>query len=131
MAFPLGGGIKLLVGKTFFITAEAGFRYTNTDYLDDVSKSYVNLETLKAYKGQQAVDLSYRTDELNRWTQDNTIGSVQAPSHNTQYPNYNYQRGDSKANDWYYFTNVTVTVYLDAIGNVKKYWQANCPAFRR
>lgn len=130
-AFPLGGGMKFLVGKTFFITTEMGFRYTNTDYLDDVSKSYVNLETLKAYKGQQAVDLSYRTDEKNVWTNDQSITPVTAPSHNTQYPTYNYQRGDSKANDWYYFTNVTITVYLDAFGNAKKYWQANCPAFRK
>lgn len=132
IAFPIGGGLKVFVGKTFFITAEAGFRYTNTDYLDDVSKSYVNLDVLKAYKGQQSVDLSFRGDEINNIFPGNEqVSNNPSSIRNQQYPDYKYQRGDSKANDWYYFTNVTVTVYLDAFGNVKKYWQATCPAFRR
>jgi hypothetical protein len=132
IAFPIGGGLKVLVGKTFFISAEAGFRYTNTDYLDDVSKSYVNMDVLKAYKGQQSVDLAFRGDEVNNiYSPNEQVNSSQSTIHNQQYPDYKYQRGDSKANDWYYFTNVTVTVYLDAFGNVKKYWQSQCPAFRR
>lgn len=132
IAFPIGGGLKVLVGKTFFISAESGFRYTNTDYLDDVSKSYVNLDVLKAYKGQQSVDLAFRGDEVNNvFSANEQVSASQSTIHNQQYPDYKYQRGDSKANDWYYFTNITVTVYLDAFGNVKKYWQSQCPAFRR
>ena len=123
IAFPIGGGLKFFVGKTFFITTELGFRYTNTDYLDDVRKKYVNLDTLRDYKGQQAVDLSFRSDEKGDWWQKKQEG-------NQDYPNFKFQRGDSKANDWYWFGNVTVTVYLKSFGNVKKYWQANCPAFR-
>ncbi|MBN9485028.1 MAG: hypothetical protein BGO70_05095 [Bacteroidetes bacterium 43-93] len=125
IAFPVGGGMKFLVGKQLFITTELGFRYTNTDYLDDVSKSYVNLDTLRAYKGQQAVNLAYRGDEKNDWY------SKMQNETNKQYPNYKYQRGDSKSNDWYWFGNVTITIYLDAFGNAKRYWQADCPAFRR
>lgn len=116
MSFPFGGGLKFFVGKTIFITTEVGFRYTNTDYLDDVSKSYVNLDTLKAYRGAQAVALAYRTDEKAGW--------------DGNYPNYKFQRGDSKANDWYYFTNITVTIYFKAFGNLRDYWQAKCPAFK-
>ncbi len=114
-SFPVGGGLKFFLGKTFMITPEIGFRYTNTDYLDDVSKSYVNMETLKEYRGQEAVDYSFRTDELGSW--------------DGNYPDYRYQRGDSKSNDLYWFGNLTVTVYMDAIGNLRDYWQANCPAF--
>lgn len=118
VAFPIGGGLKFFVGKTLMITTELGFRYTSTDYLDDVSKSYVNMDTLFAYKGRQAVDLSYRGDEVKSWD-----GSY--------YPNYKYQRGDSKANDWYWFGGVSVAIYFRAFGNVKEYWQTHCPrAFR-
>jgi hypothetical protein len=116
VSFPFGGGLKAFIGKTVFIAAEVGFRYTNTDYLDDVSKTYINLDTLKAWKGQQAVDLAFRTNETKGW--------------DGNYPDWKYQRGDSKANDWYYFTNITVTIYLRAFGNMKDYWQARCPAFK-
>jgi hypothetical protein len=115
ISFPLGGGLKFFIGKAIFFTTEVGFRYTNTDYLDDVSKSYVNLDTLRAYRGQQAVELAFRSDELQGWDRN--------------YPSYKYQRGDSKANDWYYFMNISATVYLKAFGNMRSYWQAHCPAF--
>lgn len=116
-AFPIGGGLKFFLGKTLMISPEIGFRYTNTDYLDDVSKSYVNMDVLKEYRGQTAVDYSFRTDERGSW--------------DGNYPDYRYQRGDSKSNDLYWFGNLTVTVYLENLGNVRDYWQANCPAFLR
>lgn len=115
ISFPVGGGLKFFLGKTFMITPELGFRYTNTDYIDDVSKSYVNLETLREYRGEQAVEYAFRTDELAGW--------------DGNYPDYQYQRGDSKANDLYWFGNLTVTIYLKPSGNLRNYWQANCPAF--
>ncbi len=115
VSFPFGGGVKFLIGKAVFVTGEIGFRYTNTDYLDDVSKSYVNLDTLKAYRGTQSVAMSYRTQELKSW--------------DGNYPNYKYQRGDSKANDWYWYGGLTVTVYLRSFGNLFSYEQAKCPAY--
>lgn len=117
VSFPIGGGFKFFVGETFVINTEIGFRYTNTDYLDDVSKSYVNLDTLQAYRGKQAVDMSYRGNEVLTW--------------DGNYPNYKYQRGDSKANDWYWFGGISISVYLDAMGNIKDYWQTHCPSFLR
>jgi hypothetical protein len=113
VAFPVGGGLKFLVGKALMITTEIGFRYTATDYLDDVSKSYVSLDTLFAYRSKQSVDLSFRGDEVTGW--------------DGNYPNYKYQRGDSKANDWYWFGGVSVSVYLSAFSNVADYWQTKCP----
>ena len=114
VAFPIGGGLKFFIGKTLMITTELGFRYTATDYLDDVSKSYVSLDTLFAYRSQQSVDLSFRGDEVQGWEGN--------------YPNYKYQRGDSKANDWYWFGGLSIAVYFDAFGNMKEYWQTKCPA---
>lgn len=111
--FPFGGGIKCLIGNTVVLAAEVGLRYTTTDYLDDVSRSYINLDTLLAYKGQKAVDMSYRGNIGAEW--------------DGNYPNYKYQRGDFKRNDWYWTVGLSVAVYFDAFGNVKKYVQTTCP----
>jgi hypothetical protein len=118
VAFPIGGGLKFFIGKTFMITTELGFRYTTTDYLDDVSKSYVHLPTLEKYKGKLAVDMAYRGDESPYWD-----GSY--------YPDYKYQRGDSKSNDWYWFGSLGVAIYFEAFGNIAEYWQTKCPGSRK
>jgi hypothetical protein len=112
-AFPFGGGMKFFIGRTLMITTEIGFRYTATDYLDDVSKSYVNAYALRNARGQQSVDLSFRGDEL--------------VNKSVPYPDYGYQRGDSKANDWYWFSGITVAIYFDAFSNMSTYWQTKCP----
>jgi len=111
--FPFGGGIKCFVGNTLMISAEVGLRYTTTDYMDDVSRSYVSMDTLLAYKGQKAVDMSYRGNVQQNW--------------DGNYPNYKFQRGDYKRNDWYWTAGLSVTIYFDAFGNVKKYIQTTCP----
>ena len=117
MAFPFGGGFKFFIGKTLVITPEIGFRYTNTDYIDDVSKSYVNLDTLSAYKGKIAKQMSYRGNTVKNWDGNN--------------PNYGFQRGDSKSNDWYWYGNLTVTVFFRAFGNPREYLKTKCPGFFR
>jgi hypothetical protein len=116
-AFPFGGGFKFFIGKTLMVTPEIGFRYTNSDYIDDVSKSYINLDTLKAYKGQLARDMSFRGNTLPEWDK--------------VYKGEGNQRGDVKANDWYWFGNITVTVFFRAFGNPKEYIKTACPAFFR
>ncbi len=115
MSFPFGGGFKFFIGKTLMVTPELGLRYTNTDYMDDVSKSYVNMDTLRQYKGQLATAMSFRGNEKADWDGNN--------------PNYGYQRGDSKANDWYWFGNITVTVYFRSFGNARPYTKTRCPGF--
>lgn len=117
VAFPFGGGFKFFIGKTIMLTTEIGFRYTNTDYLDDVSKSYVNLDTLQAYKGKIAKQMSYRGNTLTSWDGNN--------------PNYGFQRGDIKSNDWYWYGNLTVTIFFRAFGNPKEYIKTRCPGFFR
>jgi hypothetical protein len=117
-SFPLGGGFKFFIGNAVMFCTELGLRYTSYDYLDDVSKSYVNLDTLAAYRGRIASDFSFRGNEL--------------PDFEGNYPNYQFQRGDSKANDWYWFAGISVTVYFEALGNVQSYLATKCPGvFRR
>lgn len=113
VCFPIGGGLKFLIGKTLMVTTEVGLRYTSTDYLDDVSRSYVNMDTLAAYRGAQAVALAFRGNEVAGW--------------DGAYPNYTHQRGDFKGNDWYYFAGLNVNIYFAALGNIKEYLQTKCP----
>jgi hypothetical protein len=40
MVFPLGMGIKYNISRTLNFHMEAAFRFTSTDYLDDVSTTY-------------------------------------------------------------------------------------------
>lgn len=117
VSYPFGGGLKFFVGNVFIITPEIGFRYTNTDYLDDVSKSYVNLDTLAANRGKLAAQMSFRGNTAKGW--------------DGNYPDYRFQRGDSKTNDWYWFGTLTITVYFRTFGNVKDYLQGRCPSFWR
>lgn len=117
MAFPVGGGFKFFIGKKIMLTTELGFRYTNTDYIDDVSRSYVNLDSLQAYKGVLARSMAYRGNALPGWSGDN--------------PNYGFQRGDTKSNDWYWYGNITVAIYFRAFGNPREYLKTKCPGFFR
>jgi hypothetical protein len=113
VSFPVGGGLKFFIGKTLMVSTEVGFRYCATDYLDDVSRSYVSLDTLQGFKGKQAADLSFRGDEVPGW--------------DGNYPQYKFQRGDSKANDWYWFGGININIYFDAFGNMKEYLSTKCP----
>lgn len=110
---PLGFGLKSYIGKTVLLAAEVGVRYCATDYLDDVSRSYVNMDTLRAYRGDKAVELAYRGNEKYNW--------------DGNYPNDKFQRGDFKKNDWYWTAGVTATIYFDAFGNAKDWIQTKCP----
>ena len=113
VGIPLGGGFKVFIGKTVMLSGEIGFRYTATDYLDDVSKTYVNLDTLQRYKGKQSVDLSFHSDELPTW--------------DGNYPNDKFVRGDNKKKDWYWFAGINVAIYFEAFGNWMPYKKTRCP----
>lgn len=39
---PVGGGVRYELSRLFYVRAEAVYRITNTDYLDDVSMSYID-----------------------------------------------------------------------------------------
>jgi opacity protein-like surface antigen len=97
-AVPFGGGIKLQISDNLQLAAEVGIRKLFTDYLDDVSTNYVDFATLLAAKGEQAVALAYRGDEL-----------AGAPA----YPAEGAQRGSPKTKDWYYFSGLRLSARLN------------------
>lgn len=112
-SFPLGFGFKAMIGNTMMISTEVGLRYTSTDYLDDVSRSYTNMDTLKIYRGSKAVEMAYRGNTQYDW--------------DGNYPNFGFQRGDLRRNDWFWTVGVNVGIYFDAFGNIRDYIQTRCP----
>jgi hypothetical protein len=92
LAIPFGGGIKYDISEKVRLAFEVGLRKLFTDYLDDVSGKYADVNELLAARGHLAVDLSYREDEL--------------PGGDPSYPLKGWERGSPKYKDYYYFTGL-------------------------
>jgi hypothetical protein len=58
---PFGFGIGYQILDELSVSVTAGYRWTFTDYLDDVSNQYVDPATLSS---QEAKDLAFRGDEI-------------------------------------------------------------------
>jgi hypothetical protein len=101
ISIPFGGGIKFRVSERVVLAYEIGMRKTFTDYLDDVSSSYVDRATLLAARGATAVEMAYRGGERKGG----------AP-----YPPAGAGRGNPKAKDWYYMSGLRVTIALNDPG---------------
>jgi hypothetical protein len=102
LAIPFGAGIRYAVSDRIGVALEAGIRKTFTDYIDDVSTDYADPADLLAARGQQAVDLSYRGDEVD--------------GGNPSYPEKGFQRGAPNRKDIYYFTGLHLTFRLGSGG---------------
>ena len=84
---PFGLGWKYKINEKFDLIYELGFRYTNTDYLDDVSTTYADPQILLQSRGPIAEQLAYRQVK----PPIATAGNV---------------RGNPEAKDWYYMTGL-------------------------
>lgn len=120
ISLPFGAGIKMPLSDNLNVGLEVGFRKTFTDYLDDVSTTYVDESQLLAARGAKAVELSYRGDELKNGSQ--------------VYPAAGTGRGNPGSKDWYYFTGITLSFRLGngLLGNgngsgAGKNAEWNCP----
>lgn len=61
IGIPFGLGARFRLNEVMDLSADLGFRYTFTDYLDDVSANYVDLPKLTSPLAQA---MSYRNNEL-------------------------------------------------------------------
>lgn len=115
ISIPLGGGIRFRVNDDIAIAWEIGLRKTNTDYLDDLSTTYVDQNVLLAERGQLAVNLAYRGDELK-----NNPGV---------YPADGTVRGGPNYKDWYYFSGINATFRINAGAGAREARKGNtsCP----
>ncbi|QJB37053.1 outer membrane beta-barrel protein [Chitinophaga oryzae] len=117
-SFPMGAGVKAILNDKWTLGFEIGLRPTTTDYLDDVSTNYVDQNTLLAYRGQKAVDMAYRGDEL---------AGKQTPN---AYPPDGSIRGSKKYKDWYGFSGFTITYRLGGGSGWGKVKATRCPILR-
>ena len=104
IAIPIGGGFKFKVSHNWMIGVEYGTRITFTDYLDDVSGTFVNPSRLQAQYGPMSAAMSIRSETYD---QNKIEGSG---------------RGNPKTNDMYGIFGVTIMYRI--YGN-----KPACPTF--
>jgi uncharacterized protein DUF6089 len=98
-AIPMGVGMKYAVSERLNIGAEIGFRKTFTDYLDDVSGTYVAYSELLRENGELSAALGDRRGELIE--DGNDIPVVIETG--TQI------RGNPAETDWYAIAGITIS----------------------
>ncbi len=110
-AIPIGGGLKISLGQSIGIGIQVSARRTYTDYLDDVSTTYPDLNQLQATHGADAVSFS------------------DPSAFHDSIPNYakyeGKQRGSPSEDDWYIFTTFTLWVRMTS------YQKEHCRPFKR
>lgn len=96
VCFPLGLGLKFHISRQWNIGLEFGARKTTTDYLDDVSTTYVERDLIGAAYGPRARAMADRSGEINggSYMSDNKPG---------------LERGNPSTQDWYGFSGLWVT----------------------
>jgi hypothetical protein len=121
VSIPFGAGVKILLNDSWTLGLEVGLRKTFTDYLDDVSTTYVDENTLLASRGQRAVDMAYRGDEV---TGKGLVPGV--------YPMDGTPRGNPANKDWYAFSGVTITYRISSgnSGGWGRQKASRCPVFK-
>ena len=98
-AVPFGVGVRMVLTDRVDVGLEFGYRKTFTDYMDDVSRSYIDQNALLLARGPKAVEMAFRTPEL--------------PTHsNDPYPVDLEKRGSPQYKDNYYFLGLTLTYRL-------------------
>ena len=134
-SIPFGFGMKWAISHRVNVALEWGLRKTFTDYLDDVSMKYPDVELLSAEKSPAAAMLSVRMYE--GWAADQglniSLGPNGQPLIEPDYKAYleklktanGSQRGNSEDNDWYSIFGITFTFKI--VGPKK----GTCPAYKR
>jgi hypothetical protein len=120
---PVGFGAEYSLDEDTRIGIEFGYRKIFTDYLDDVSNTYVDQASLLNARGAKAVELAYRGNEV----------------HAGPYPAAGISRGNPNNKDGYYYIALTYTVryFFDKYKQIagilpgKKDKRVGCPASRQ
>ncbi len=118
VSIPIGAGIKYDFTDHIWLGIGVKARWTFTDYLDDVSTTYVDAEVLSAQNGPLAAELAFRSDEI-----DPNVG----------YPAAGTNRGNPKENDWYMTTYISLGMRFKQNQKRKRYRRKRhslkCPTF--
>lgn len=119
---PLGAGLKYYASERLNVSAELLYRKTFTDYIDDVSKKYIDATMYDKYLPAQDAALAYKLS-------DKSIGIIYPGM--TRYP-ANTQRGDTKNGDTYFSVMLKIGLRLGPV-NINSFTkravrQVSCPA---
>ncbi len=98
VAIPIGIGARFRLNQVIDVSGEIGFRYTFTDYLDDVSRNYVDLELLDS---DLARVMSYRSNEFMTAAEIASYKDPASPNYNpssSAYPTISGYGSESKTN---------------------------------
>jgi hypothetical protein len=130
-AIPFGLGARFKLNDAMDLSLEFGFRYTFTDYLDDVSHVYVDLNTFG--DNEKAKALSYRSNEVpagvnsrvdeiiaNRFTGYSGFTTVAGFGHVNNNGTENL-RGKSDGRDIYMMSTVRLSYILGKNFNKAKF----------
>jgi hypothetical protein len=119
LSIPLGFGAEYALNEDMRLGLEFGYRFTFTDYIDDVSTRYVDAAQLLSNRGPLAVQMAYRGTGV--------------------YPAGGSLRGNANNKDAYYFVQLTFTLrpFVDwyqrtsGLPSLKKNKRVGCPALRQ
>jgi hypothetical protein len=93
ICLPFGGGVKINLDKSFDLEYELAGRSLFTDYLDDVSTTYVDKGALMSSSRLKTVELASRQSK-------------------PPYPVEGDIRGNPKVKDWYFITSLKLLMRL-------------------
>lgn len=110
IAIPFGLGFNFRISNSFTIGAEFSERKTFTDYIDDVSKGYIDYNILLKERGQLAPRLAYR-----------------GPGPYPADPSTAYPRGNPKNKDGYYTGMITLFYHITKKSQQGKTTSYGCP----
>lgn len=124
-ALPIGIGARFRINEVLDFWADIGYRYTFTDYLDDVSRNYVDLGVFG--NNELAKAMSYRTSELDPSNLTNLVSYVGRDGKTyTIQGGYGSEleaniRGSKNDKDIYMVTSLKITYILGATFHKAKF----------
>jgi hypothetical protein len=117
---PFGGGLQWAISRNVRFALVGGVRKTFTDYIDDVSTTYVDKDLLAQKRGLLAVSWAYRGNQV---------------PNGLPYPPGGTPRGNPANNDWYYFVGGSLRFRLGLHGKKRvpefriRRASVKCPVF--
>lgn len=120
-AIPMGIGARFKLNQLMDFSVETGFRYIFTDYIDDVSRHYVDLGVFGS--NELAKAMSYRSSEVatpnHTYTGRDGRSYTVVSGYGSEYVDNN--RGSKDDRDIYMVTTLKVTCILGKAMNRAKF----------
>ena len=100
--FPLGAGVKYNISEKINLSFEIAQRFTNTDYLDDVSSTYIGANRFAVLPNGQSSTAGLLQDRSYELDPNNVLGVE------------GRQRGFSKQKDQYIIAEIGITFNISS-----------------